>query len=217
MISAAIRAPLPSRPPPGAAPIKTVAPLAGAAPPDCSRLETCAGAEQDWGKLAKEFSDRLPPKKLKQLAKELGIPGSDLKRIAIGWDRENERYTFPEFNSDGRVCGISTRTPDGEKKMLSGGQRGLYLPRGWSERCGPIFIVEGASDAAAMTAMGLTVVGRPSASGGSKHLAKLLAAVPANRPIIVLGEIDPKQDGNWPGREAAEAMASQLRKTYSVP
>ncbi|WP_171475045.1 hypothetical protein [Frigoriglobus tundricola] len=49
---------------------------------------------------------------------------------------------------------------------MPGSKRGLTLPTGWRDRPGPVFVVEGPTDAAALTAAGLAAVGRPSNAGG---------------------------------------------------
>ena len=41
-------------------------------------------------------------------------------------------------------------------------------------------------------------------------LAELLADLPHNRAIVVLGEYDTKQDGSWPGRDGAQRVATKL-------
>jgi hypothetical protein len=78
-------------------------------------------------------------------------------------------WTFPEVDAAGRVVGILRRyvTPrsDGKSKLRAkGGRAGLTVPDGWRERAGPVFVVEGPTDALAMTAAGLSCVGRPSNS-----------------------------------------------------
>src|SRR5262249_32103089 len=65
----------------------------------------------------------------------------------------------------------------------------------------------------------LSAVGRPSNMGGVEHLAGLLKDVPPEKDIIVTGEYDPNEKGQWPGRDGAvktaEALAARLgRPTY---
>jgi hypothetical protein len=45
---------------------------------------------------------------------------------------------------------------------------------------------------------------------GADLLAELLRTV--NRPVVVVGENDWKDDGRWPGREGAHWMADRLRR-----
>jgi hypothetical protein len=87
--------------------------------------------------------------------------------------------------------------------------RGLTLHPAWEKREGPIFLVEGASDSLAMAAMGLCSIGRPSNSGGIDLLEASLKNH-ADRPVIVVGELDAKSSGDWPGRDGAIKIAQQL-------
>jgi hypothetical protein len=79
------------------------------------------------------------------------------------------------------------------------------------ERPGPVFVVEGPTDALAMTHAGLACVGRPSNVGGVALLIDLLRDLQPDREVVVVGEFDPKGDGRWPGRDGAVAVASGLR------
>ena len=178
-------------------------------------LRTAPGAKEDWAAKVKQYEKALPKAALLKLAKALGVTPESLRLLHVGWrthDGNDERgcWTFPEMDADGRVVGINRRYIDGSKRMIAGGQRGLYLPAGWRERPGPILICEGPTDAAALTAMGLAGIGRPSATGGVEHLAELLADVPKDRKIIVLGERDRKESGKWPGRDGAVGVAQKL-------
>jgi hypothetical protein len=91
---------------------------------------------------------------------------------------------------------------------MKGGKRGLYLPDGWEEGEGPLYVPEGASDVAALLDHGLRAVGRPSCTGGEQHLRALLAGKDID--VVILGENDRKEDGRWPGRDGAEAVARGL-------
>ena len=118
-------------------------------------------------------------------------------------------FTFPECAADGRVVGIATRAPNpggpDTKKMILGGRRGLTIPDGWGDRPGAVLLVEGPSDTLALTAAGLPAVGRPSNTGGVAHLAVLLRGLPHDRAVLVVGENDRKETGEWPEREAPSA------------
>ncbi len=71
----------------------------------------------------------------------------------------------------------------------------------------PVFVVEGATDTAALVSLGLVAVGRPSATGGFTTLASLLRARP---DVVVVGENDEKTDGSWPGKFGAEKTLKAL-------
>ena len=80
-----------------------------------------------------------------------------------------------------------------------------------------MFVVEGFTDTAALTAAGLSAVGRPSNVGGAKYLGVLLADWPAGRPIILVIENDLKKSGIWPGRDGTVHVAGELSRILNRP
>jgi hypothetical protein len=161
------------------------------------------------------------------LAKALELPVSALDALAVGWwpDRhwwnpDTQQYegapgcwTFPEYDAHDRTIGLGLRWPDGKKGQMTGGRRGLILPKRWRDLPDPVLIVEGPSDVLAGRAIGLSVIGRPSNSGG----AELVAQVCRNRRVILVGENDRKPDGRWPGKEGAELVARKLEAMWKRP
>lgn len=110
---------------------------------------------------------------------------------AIGAEPVNGGWRIPERDAEGETIGWSRRFPDGSKKFEFGGHRGLTMPSSLSTYGGstedePIFVVEGATDTAALHGLGLDAVGRPSAFGGVNHLAKRLR----NLHVCIIGEND---------------------------
>lgn len=170
-----------------------------------------------WAARAEEFSAAVSDEMLDELADSLDVATAALRRLSIGWCDEQQCWTFPERDGRGRVVGISTRYPDGQKRFLSGGHRGLYLPAGWQPSSGQLLIVEGASDTAAGLTAGLNVVGRPSCTGGVKHLIELLRDAPVDCNIVVVGEMDARSDGSWPGKDGAVNVAEQLASQLARP
>ncbi|QDU23585.1 hypothetical protein [Urbifossiella limnaea] len=167
----------------------------------------------DWTALAGRRAAELNPARRNDLARTLGLPADALDALPLlGFhnDARGAYYTFPEANAGGTVVGLNRRFADGTKKALPGSKRGLTLPAGWRERPGPVFVVEGPTDAAAMTAAGLSAVGRPSNTGGVAHLAELFGDLDAGRSVVVVGENDRKASGEWPGRTGAESVARGL-------
>src|SRR5262249_36538722 len=126
-------------------------------------------------------------------------------------------WTFPEEDGAGRVIGLLKRHRNGRKKAMAGSARGLIVPARWREYDGPVYLPEGPSDVLVGVALGLCCVGRPNNTGGVSQLAQLLAGIPAERPLVVLGEYDPKPDGRWPGREGAEKTAAALAGKLGRP
>lgn len=147
-----------------------------------------------------------------RLSEILGIKQTALARLQVGWDRWNGYWSFPERDATGHVIGINARHLSGEKKRLAGGRSGLTYANDWMAGDGPILLVEGGSDTAALLGIGLNVIGRPSNRAGMGQLADLLRDLSSTREIIVIGERDEKPDGQWPGKEGAISTARGLCK-----
>jgi hypothetical protein len=147
--------------------------------------------------------------RLHLLAADLGVRLDILEAMDVGWT--GRAWSFPFRDGEGQIVGIATRLPDGSKKAVRTSSNALfYAPDRWSQGDGPICVVEGASDTAALAGLGLAVVGRPSNTGGAADLAVLLREWPQHRGIVVVGERDEKPDGAWPGRDGAVAVAEKL-------
>lgn len=185
-------------------------------PPAKQNERTCA--PKDWNAEASRYAAALTSgsrnDRCQTLAGTLGLPPDALDALPLlGFSADDPAgpcFTFAEADAAGSVIGLTRRFRDGSKKAMHGGKRGLTLPKGWCDRPGPVFVVEGPTDVAAMTAAGLSAVGRPSNSGGVALLVQLLRDLDLARQIVVVGENDRKQDGAWPGRTGAESVARRL-------
>jgi hypothetical protein len=189
-------------------------PTLGDSPPP--KKKSAPRGEIDWQKNTAYFigngADRLH-----KLAEEWNVPIEILQRLEVGMTqvKRQDNWTFPERNSSGEIIGIGIRNcATGSKRTMSGSNRGLTFSKDWHATPGPIFLVEGPSDVAAGMAKGLCVVGRPSNCGGVRFLAKLLRPH-GDREIIVLGENDLKENGQWPGKKGAIATAEGLANEFN--
>ena len=177
--------------------------------------------ETDAQKFARNMADA--PQYREMLATSLRLPVDALDAMPlIGYRKatnEFVEFTFPEVNAANRLLGIATRVEvDGkkaEKRFVKGGKRGLTLPIGWRDRAGPLFVVEGPIDVLAMTAAGLTCIGRPSNAAGGKLLAEVCCEWAG--PIIIVGENDRKDDGAWPGLQGAQSVAKSISQSLGRP
>ena len=137
-----------------------------------------------------------------------------------------EFASFPSRDASGRVIGITRRYDDGAKKTLSGtSNSGVFSPT-WLPLGGPVFIVEGASDVAALITHNFAAIGRPSNVGGSAIAEAYLNKDAKGRRAIVVGENDQKTarlnsagfctsacDGCarcYPGKYGAKFVAKQI-------
>jgi hypothetical protein len=178
-----------------------------------------AAPRRDWIAAARQLAEALTPEKRAALAALLGLPEHALSLLPLvgfspkGFHEgyyDQSCFTFPQTDAAGALSGIVCRYTDGTKKLMSGSHAGLYLPAGWRDRPGPVLAVEGPTCTLAGIALGLAVVGRPSNAGGVDLLAQLLRDLPAERPVIVMGEYDPNEKGGWPGLEGARKTAAGL-------
>ena len=175
-------------------------------------------ATVDWDATAQRYADALPPVLRHELAVALGLPESAVAVSGVGWLESEEAWTFPERDHARRVVGMLRRfrDPGKTKMMMAGGNRGLTILPDW-DRGGPIYLVEGPSDTLTAHAMELNVIGRPSNTGGRSLLAELLKCIAVDRPIVALGENDPKLNGDWPGLKGAKVTATSLQTLLSHP
>lgn len=137
--------------------------------------------------------------KLPWLAEHLGVTVESLVSLRVGYSQG--AYSFPEVDgTNGKVIGITFRSPTGRKWCEKGSARGLALP----SRCLPgsvVFAVEGASCVAACLSRNYNAVGRPTCAGGVADLAAALPRFYAGCQVIVVGENDkkPRESRNeWP-------------------
>jgi len=196
--------------------------------------------EEEQDRYAAELDAR--PGRRAELAARLGLPPEALDVLRFGWKERNAAgkdgagdwvplgpaWTWPEHDHRGRVVGINRRfvDPAAGKKFIGsrradgeGGpvthlaKRGLVYPvADFRARPGPVWVVEGESDALALAYRSAAVVGRPGNKSGADEVALLLAGDP--RDVVVLGENDRKEDGTWPGDPVpfAGELARRLRR-----
>jgi hypothetical protein len=178
--------------------------------------------------LLEPTQDRITRPKVAELAEQLRVAPEVLEQLGVGWrwgdvsrgrDLADGEWLYPMRDGSGQVVGIHRRlarayTKDGKqvsKLTMPGSTSGLFFaPDAWAIGSGPILVVEGMTDTAAALHAGLAAVGRPSNLGGSEQLAELFKQLPADRPIMLVGENDAKPDGRWPGRDGAEQTAQRL-------
>jgi hypothetical protein len=164
--------------------------------------------------MARRFREALNPQRCKRLADELVLPAASLEAVGLGWSRDKNCYAFPERDGRGMVIGIALRGKRKQKLFVKRSKRGLTYSKNWDVGDGPIFLVEGATDTAALVAIGLAAVGRPGSAGGVKHLVPLLEKIPAERKIVVVGDNDSKSKV---GRDGAIETAKKLSERLGRP
>jgi hypothetical protein len=172
--------------------------------------------ERDWGAFANYLAVDSE-QRCSELAEELRVSTQSLIDLGVGWYPQQACWTFPERDANGKVIGINRRFRNGDKKRMSGSKSGLTYACGWNQGNGPICLVEGGSDTAALITIGISGVGRPSNRAGVGLMVDLLFDIPAHREIVVVAERDQKEDGAWPGRDGAISVATQLAEALGRP
>jgi len=154
--------------------------------PHNENLATEAAAARQW-------CDEHP-EALKRFARNLGLSTESLRRLGVGYLPRRRAWSFPMRNAAGDVVGIRLRLAGGRKLAVKGGKEGLFLPSGL-QPSGRLFIAEGPSDTAAMLDLGFEAVGRPSCTGGVKHLCELVRRLDVHDVVIVADQDEPGQRG----------------------
>ena len=171
-------------------------------------VETDNASQLDLAALHRSALKKTTPEKIEELAISLGVSVNSLQELQVAWSEPDGCWLFPERDHQKRIIGLLKRFPDGSKRSISDGKRGLYIPTSFSVRKSEIIVVEGGSDTAAGLTLGWNVVGRASATDGVSQLIPLLKS--AEGKVCVLGDNDPKRDGSWPGLRGAETAAELL-------
>lgn len=161
-------------------------------------------ADQRWAEMQAELQQAITPNQIEQLATRLKVTSQSLVVMEIGWSVKDKAWTFPEYNGHEEICGIVRRYADDQKKAMPGAKRGLYLPRGWKEQSGKLYICEGQSDTAAAIMKGHRAIGRPNKEAGLSHLVQVLRDFPDD--IIVVKDND---------AETADAVTNCIVKKLS--
>jgi hypothetical protein len=172
-----------------------------------SFVEPSDGECERWARLLRGW--QAPRPALVSLAARLRLPLRAIRALGTGFDRPQDCWVLPEWDARGRIVGLVRRFRDGSKKACEGSLRGLTLPQ-YGRRLpgGPLYIAEGASDAAAIFSMNKFAVGRPAAGPSAAVLYWLIGFLRQHpgREVIVVGD----RDANGAGHRGACNLARCL-------
>lgn len=139
--------------------------------------------------------------KLELEAKALGVSTGALELLGIGWSEEHQAWAFPMSDGAGNVIGIRLRNSEGRKWAVRGSRSGLFLPS-LITGDGPLMLVEGPTDAAALIDLDFDVIGRPFCRGGTQYIQDFLRK--GKRDVVIVS------DNDGPGIDGAHALAESL-------
>ena len=146
--------------------------------------------DPQMGELAVAFEKTITADSLARLSVDLGVPVETLHSLRVGWDAKSGAYSFPMRAAGNLVVGIRLRKPDGAKFSIPNSRNGLFIPRRVSPG-GILYVVEDASDTAAMVAMGFAVVGRPSNTAGRELICEFYKRFLPRRDVVIIRNADP--------------------------
>lgn len=141
------------------------------------------------------------PQHLETWATALGLPADTI--AYLGATTTCDMLAFPMHDGRGNICGIRTRTHEGEKKAITGSKAGVFLPLVGLPAV-DVLICEGPTDAAAAMALGFEPIGRPSCIGQEQHVIDTIRRWGSSRATICA-------DSDGPGIAGANRLADAIR------
>lgn len=151
-----------------------------------------------WEHLCKKWVNR---NKAWELANTLGVVYEGLAALMVGWSEMHKSYTFPMRDENAKIVGVRLRTKDNKKFSIKGSREGCFYPDPKHiEMPHEVFVVEGASDAAAILSIGGYAIGRSSATGCKQIIKSLVQG----RRVIIIGDTDEV------GMRGANDLASEI-------
>jgi hypothetical protein len=170
--------------------------------------------------LADEFRGNLKPGDTEMLAGMLEVAAEGLERLDVGWVKQYidkrtgelvgaKAWAFPMRDDTLGIVGVRLRNSDGHKWAVKGSLNGLFIPRNL-RGSGPLLIVEGPTETAAILDMGFDVIGRPGNTAGLEYLVRYCRRKPP-RDIVILRNNDPAGSAaDRLTRMGADKLARQL-------
>lgn len=145
------------------------------------------------------------------LAEELGVDPMALDALGCCYAPPHKAFAFPMRDGGNKLIGIRLRAKDGSKYSVRGSKNGLFIPQTNRATTNDwLFVVEGASDAAAAWSMGLKVVGRPNCSANPQMICDYVLANNIKRVVVVPDNDEPDSNGRRAGIRGAEKLEEIL-------
>lgn len=150
-----------------------------------------APPEIDAKHIAKVCYNLCSPQMYDRIARHLNVTVESLQRLRVGWSYEHDAMTFPMRGDTDHVIGIRLRNIKGRKWAIPGSRNGIFIPRQLSGK-GPLFVVEGPTDTAALLSLGFDAIGRPSDTAGANLIVWWLMQQPRRHLVIALENNEPE-------------------------
>lgn len=152
--------------------------------------------------LWKKWNSETTTADLRLCAESLDVDPLSLAYLGVVWCLDHRAYAFPMRNHKGDIIGFRLRSKEGHKWSVKGSKQGLFYSR--KVLSGLTYIVEGASDTAAMLTLGLSVIGRPSCLGQEELLMDTLRHFKIREAVLI-------PDNDEPGMRGADKLQPFLK------
>lgn len=168
----------------------------------------------DFLEFVADCDENTPLAIVDQLARELGLPVPEFRKMCYGWSKRHQAWVFPMRSPERQVIGVRLRSPDGHKWAVKGSRSGLFFhPPEFKGKPGLVLVCEGPTDACAAMALGFRAVGRPACRGSHEQLLEFFR-LHGGTPVIV-SDNDPlktRPDGTTyrPGQDGSLALSEAL-------
>ena len=171
------------------------------------RTEAITAPSIDAAGLMREFQNETDPSDLIRFADSIGVRVDSLRQLGCARAERYRAWAFPMSNGSGRIVGIRLRSDNGKKFAVTGSHQGIFLPH--TQPAKFAWIVEGATDIAALLSLGLWGIGRPQCSGCIATLTATIARLEIREAVIVA-------DSDEPGVKGAETLSHELDIPHRV-
>lgn len=163
-------------------------------------------SHDEWAEMWRKRLRFTTTRDRNRLADELGVSVESLD--AFGYAVDGTGWSLPMRDGDLSICGLQLRLRDGRKLCVKGSRSGIFVPTLERSAGGPLFIAEGASDAAAMLTCGVDAIGRYSCGASEEQIVSLTRRHP--RPAVVVA------DRNKVGMEGAARLARLIGAKWAT-
>jgi 5S rRNA maturation endonuclease (ribonuclease M5) len=176
-------------------------------PPIKKEPEVVIDAQGMW----KLWSDRTPVDRLKSFSQKIGVEAVALIMIGCVWAAPHNAWAFPMHDENQKIIGIRLRNEAGDKWAVKGSRSGVFMPKNTIQPAmnHRIFVVEGATDTAAVLSLNFPVIGRPSCLGCEDMINRIIAKNKIKEVVII-------SDNDGPGQQGAKKLQSTLKVSSCI-
>lgn len=157
---------------------------------------------KDGEQMIRKWTKNTPHASYERFAHDLGVDANSLYDLDACFSFDHQAWAFPMRNRFMNIVGIRLRKFNGEKFSVRGGHEGLFIPAHFING-GPLFIVEGPTDAAAAISMDLGAIGRPNCTGAVPETVRFIKKHRVEHVVII-------SDNDGPGLKGSDTLKAAI-------